>query len=352
MKVGFAISIATEWVMQHARKENNFQGAYFSGSTVGMSNDAELPPSSDVDIVIVTSLEKPPLKLGKLIYHGTLLEVTYLSWNQLSPMEEVLKCYYLAGSFRVDTIIDDPTGRLRRLQSQVSSHFYEEVWVRRRCENVREKIERGLRNIDATAPFYDQVTSWLFTTSVTTHVLLVAALRNPTVRLRYLAVREVLVKYGHSDFYAELLELIGCVHLTPRRIEVHLDDLARTFDATVAVAKTPFFFSSDITIAARPIAIEGSRELIRSGNHLEAVFWIVATFARCHKILAADATLDLQRALTPAFEDMVADLGITSTDDFIHRAEDTMRFLPRLWEITEDILSKNPGIVVSISKND
>jgi hypothetical protein len=61
--------------------------------------------------------------------------------------------------------------------------------------------------------------------------------------------------------------------------------------------------------------------------------------------LAADAPPELQRALAPAFEDMVADLGITSNYDFIRRAEDGIRFLPKLWEITEDILSQNPGIM-------
>jgi hypothetical protein len=44
------------------------------------------------------------------------------------------------------------------------------------------------------------------------------------------------------------------------------------------------------------------------------------------------------------FDAIVADLGITSTDDLIRRAEDVTQFLPRLWETTEAILSINPGI--------
>jgi hypothetical protein len=186
--------------------------------------------------------------------------------------------------------------------------------------------------------------AWLFPTGVTTHVLLVAALRNPTVRLRYLAVRDVLIEYGHAGFYPDLLKLLGCAHLTPQRIEQHLTELARTFDAAVAVAKTPFFFSTDITSIARPIAIDGSRELIQAGYHHEAVFWIVVTFARCHTILAADAP-DLQRALSPAFDSIITDLSITSADDIIRRSENVIQFLPRLWETTEAILCANPNIV-------
>jgi hypothetical protein len=53
------------------------------------------------------------------------------------------------------------------------------------------------------------VTAWLFPTGVTTHVLLTADLRNLTVRLRYPAVRELLVAYGQPEFYEELLALLG-----------------------------------------------------------------------------------------------------------------------------------------------
>ncbi|KIL41828.1 hypothetical protein SD70_04205 [Gordoniibacillus kamchatkensis] len=345
MRVGCARAEAAEWVMQHASLEADFRGAYFSGSTIALPDDAELSPASDIDVVIVTAAAKPPLKLGKFIYRGTLVEVTYLSWNELVSAEEVLTSYHLAGSFRVNTIISDPTGHLRKLQAEVSRQFAELSWVRRRCENVRHKIETGLRAIDTSAPLHDLVTSWLFPTGVTTHLILVAALRNPTVRLRYLAARDVLMEYGHADFYLELLQLLGCSHLTPQRVEHHLDELARTFDAAAAAAKTPFFFSTDITAAARPIAIDGSRDLIRTGHHREAVFWIVATFARCHKILAADAPPDLQRALAPAFDAVIADLGITSTSDFIRRAEVALQFLPRLWETAETILLANPDIV-------
>lgn len=344
MKVGTARKEAAEWVMQHASKEEGFRGAYFSGSTIGLADDAELPEASDMDVMIVTGQAEPPLKLGKFIYRSTLVEATYLSWNQLASAEEVLASYHLAGSFRKDTIIADPTGHLRRLQNQVSRHFAERTWVRRRCEEARQRVENGLRSIDTTAPLHDQVTSWLFPAGVTTHVLLVAALRNPTVRLRYLAAREVLMEYGHGGLYLELLKLLGCTEMTPQRVEHHVTELARTFDAAAAVAKTPFFFSTDISAEARPIAIDGSLELIRAGNHHEAVFWIVATFARCHKILHADAP-DLGREHAAAFDAVIADLGITSADDLLPRAEAVIRFLPRLWETAEAILSANPDIV-------
>ncbi|MGH3826486.1 MAG: hypothetical protein ACRDQX_04830 [Pseudonocardiaceae bacterium] len=346
MRVGSARAVAARWVLRHACQEDGFRGAYFSGSTVGLPDDAELPVASDVDVVVVTAADEAPLKLGKFVYLDTLLEITYLPWRQLASAEEVLGSYHLAGSFRVDTIIADPTGRLRRLQAQVSRHFAERAWVQRRCENARQRIIDRLRAIDTGAAWHEQVLAWLFPTGVTTHVLLVAALRNPTVRLRYLAARDVLDDYGHADLYPELLTLLGCVALRPARVARHLGELARTFDAAAAAAKTPFVFSTDITPAARPIAIEGSRALINAGHHREAVFWIVATFARCHTILAADAPPELQRALAPGFDAILADLGIPSPTALLRRAEDVTEFLPRLWETTGAILSANTGITI------
>lgn len=344
MKIGTARTAAIEWVERYAGREEGFMGAYFSGSSVGKPDDAEMPIASDLDLVVVNERAELPLKPGKFVYRDILLEVTNASWNQLASKEEVLSSYHLAGSFRMDTIIADPTGQLRRMQAHVARHFADEFWVRRRCENALQKVSNGLRSIDSTAPLCDQVTSWLFPTGVTAHVILVAALRNPTVRLRYVAAREALRDHGLSDFYPELLHLLGGDHLTPPRVEHHLDELAALFDAAAANARTPFFFSSDITPVARPIAIDGSRELIRTGFHREAMFWIVATFARCHKILTADAP-DLQRAFAPAFDAVIADLGIRSARDILIRAEDSLRFLPGLRETAEAVLSANPGIV-------
>lgn len=348
MRVGTAREAAVDWVMRHAAPQVWFRGAFVSGSTVGLPADTEMPAGSDVDVMVVTSQVVPPPKLGKLVYGGALLEITYLPWRQIASLREVLASYHLAGGFRVDTIIADPSGDLHRLQAEVSRHFAERVWVRRRCEDARRKAEQGLRSIDPAAPWPDQVTAWLFGTGVTTHILLVVALRNPTVRRRYLAAREVLVEYNHADLYPELLRLLGCAEWTPQRVEHHLLALVHTFDAAAAAVRTPLFFSSDITPQARPIAIDASRNLIRAGHHREAVFWIVATFARCQKIMAADAPRDVQRAHAAAFAEVLADLGITSTDDLLTRATAAIEFLPAVWVTAEAILSANPAVTDTV----
>jgi hypothetical protein len=344
VKVGTAREAAVDWVTRHASQQVWFRGAYFIGSTVGSPEDSELATGSDIDVALVTSEAAPPRKPGKVLYRGALLEISLRPWPQLSSIDDVMHSYHLAAGLHVNTIITDPTGELRVLQQNVARHFAEEIWVRRRCEDARRSVENWLKRIDRSEPWHDQVTAWLFGTGVTTHVLLVAALRNPTIRLRYLAVRDVLEEYSRIALYPDLLQLLGCAELGADRVDHHLAALARTFDAAAATAKTQFFFSSDITPAARSIAIEGMRGLIRAGDHREAVFWIVATFARCHKILAVDAPQSAQREFAPAFEEVLADLGIFATDDLMRRAESVMHFLPELWVNAEGIIAANPGV--------
>ncbi|WP_405902487.1 hypothetical protein OG696_07655 [Streptomyces sp. NBC_00656] len=344
MRVGTARAAAVRWVAAHARPAPGYRGAYFSGSTVGRPDDAELPPSSDVDVVVVTEEDEPPAKPGKLRYDGALLEITYVPWAELRDPGAVLSSYHLAGSFRTDTVIDDPTGGLRALYAAVAPRFAQRSQVRRRCLDARRRVVDRLATFDASAPFHEQVPAWMFPAGVTTHVLLVAALRNPTVRLRYRAARDVLTAYGQPDLYRKLLALLGCADVSERAVRHHVGELTRTFDATVPVARTPFFFSSDLTGQARPIAVDGSLELIDRGEHREAVFWIVATLARCHAVLAVDAPA-LHRARLPAFEAAVAELtGITCTADLLDRRSAVLGFLPLLDAATEAVLAANPDI--------
>jgi hypothetical protein len=124
----------------------------------------------------------------------------------------------------------------------------------------------------------------------------------------------------------------------------HLRALTTVFDVAKEKVQTPFFFASDISDLARPIAIDGSRELIEAGLHREAIFWIVATYARCLKILHHDAPAELYAKCLPGFHHLVGDLGIQSPSDLQQRGEAVRAFLPPLWQMTEAILAANPDV--------
>jgi hypothetical protein len=339
MRVQDGQVIARKWVREHAESHPNFRGAFFTGSITALEPSSELPPTSDVDLFVVLAGRESPLKLGKILVNSVLLEVSYISINELADPDQVATNYHLAHAFARDNIIADPTGRLRSLHDAISPAFARPEKIRRRCDNAIEKILNGLNSIDANAPWHDAVLSWLFPTSIATHVILVAAMRNPTIRLRFPAAREVLRRHELDDTYEQILDLIGCRQITPSAVQHQLNALAAMFDTAARVARTPFFFSSDITTIARPIAIAGSQHLIDAGDHREAVFWILATFARCMKILSADAPPDDVTQPERAFRDAVADLtGVRTFDDIRVRRERTLEFIPHLRAIAEELV--------------
>lgn len=344
MIVKDAKDVARRWVIEEASKVPGFDGAFFAGSTNWLADDAVLPATSDVDVTVALTNPNPPSSPGKFLYRDVLLEVSYIQSEWFPSPESILGHYHIAGAFRTPSVILDPSGRLSELQAAVSRDYAKRRWVLRRCEHARDNALRFLESLDVSQPFHDQVTAWLFGTGVTTHVLLVAGLKNPTVRRRYAAVRELLEEYGRPDFHEELLELLGCVRMSRSRAEHHLAALAGAFDAAKAVVRTPFFFASDISDVARPISIGGSRELIERGYHREAVFWIVATYSRCRKVLHYDAPAEMGDKLDPGYRQLLGDLGISSSADLWRRSERVEAFLPRLWEVTEAIMAANRGI--------
>ena len=101
---------------------------------------------------------------------------------------------------------------------------------------------------------------------------------------------------------------------------------------------TPVFYASDISPEARSIAIDGSRELIERGDHREAVFWIVATYARCLSILHRDAPPEASLQFDPAFRALLGDLGVTSPADIEGRATEVRAAIPWLLGVAEVIM--------------
>ena len=337
--VGDAKALARRWVEAEVAAMPGFVGAYLAGSVLDLPDDSPLPETSDLDVNVVVEEGIEPRERVKLLYGGVLLEVSHHSAGLYRSPEAVLADYHLAGGFRVSSVILDPTGRLSEIQAAVSRHFADPRWVRRRCEHARAHVLRQLATPNPSWPREQQAIGFLFPTGVTTHVLLVAGLRNPTVRRRYAEVRRLLEDYGRLDFQEVLLGLLGCAAMTRQRVEHHLATLADAFDAACAWARTPFGFSADISRLSRHIAIDGSRDLIEQGLHREAVFWIAVTHSRCQVVLAADAPPEVVERHAPAYAGLLADLGIDSSAAIERRAEAVRSAMPRVWSVAEEIMA-------------
>lgn len=338
-----AKNAATRWVSEVAGNWPGFEGAFLHGSITWLPDDAILPETSDVDLIVVLADDGLPPNPGKFRYDGVLLDASILPADQVRSAEQILGISHLAGSLRGASILADPTGHLSELHEIVARDFAKREWVIRRCEHARSKVLNFLDQIEPSAPLHDNVMSWLFGTGCTTHVLLVAGLRNPTVRSRYIAVHDLLAEHGRLDIHEELLELLGAANLSRNQVEQHFAAMTEAFDATKQVVRTAVFFASDISEIARPIAIDGTRDMINRGYHREAMFWIAATQTRCQTILAADAPQELHDRLTPGHRAMLSDLGIVEYDNLSQRSEAVRSYLSSLWTTAETIREVPPA---------
>ena len=341
MLVAHAKAQLREWVAEQTRLHPEIAGAYTTGSINWLPDNAELAASSDVDVWLVGAGDAAPrVAVGKRAYRGLIIDASLIAFGQLPSADAILGDYHLAPAFWKPNVVFDPTGRLATLQAAVAASFADTRWVRERCAHARDNVIRNVRSIDEAPSLVDAQIGCLFAAGVTAHVLLTAGLRNPTVRTRYIAVRELLAQHDRLDIYDTLLSLLGCLDADRGQTERHLASTTEAFELARSVAKTPFPFSADISEIGRAIAIDGSRELIERGDHRGAMFWIAVTAARCRKILLADAP-DLITSTAWGHDDLFASLGMGTADDLRARGAMIAAELPDICAVAESISRAN-----------
>ena len=342
MTVQEAKDITREWLLARAASLPDLQGAFFHGSITWLSDEDDMPPGADVDLIVI--LNHPDAhRSGKLSHGGLILDVTYLPREEPGPAEQVLSKFFWAGSFRRPNIIADRTGQLTALQKEVALKFAHRHWVIRRCEDARDRAIGYIGECDPQAPLHDQVTHWLFGRGLMVHMLLVAGLKNPTVRKRYVEVRKLLAAHtppAPPDFYERLLESVHFAQLDAPTVGRWLHALEPAFDAARDCIRSPYRFAADISDTGRPIAIDQSWHLVRAGLHREAMFWILATWCRCMHILTADASPAILERQTGEFQQLLTSLGITSFQQRQESNRVAADFLKEVWTVCEDIIAR------------
>jgi len=337
MKVSEAKSIAREWVFTSNANCDNISGAFYHGSVNWTSDEAILDPGSDLDLILVTK-QLPP-EPTKILHRDIILDISYIHDQDIQNADQVLEKYYLAGDFRNDNIIVDKTSRLSAIQKEVGKEFSKKDRVIGRCESAKANVINFIRQFDDSSLLSAQTTSWLFARGVMTHILLVAGLKNPTVRRRYVDTKNLLSEYDLQDFYEQVLQIAGFAQINPQTAKIHLQKLDKAFDLAASVIKTPYRFAGDIKASTKPIAIGGSVELIRTGYHRESMFWICATFSRCMDVIIRDATKkDQVEENMDNFKLLLSDVGISSPEDFTRSNQVALNFLSRVWDVAINII--------------
>ena len=344
MLVSEARAIARSWVLAEAGNLPGFHGAYIAGSTGNLPEDVVYPPSSDLDVKVV--MDEPPDTGGpqKHIWDGLVLDVSYAPTEDYRLPETILGSYYTAVHFMSPSILLDPTGNLAAIQAIVRRDYARRQWARTRCEHVRREVERVLGWLDPASPLHEQVLIWVIAMSVATHLVLVADLRNPTFRRGLVVMREVLGSYGDTSLHEQILAMLGSADMRQEDVEALLAACTEAFDAASVVRTTPFLMGSNISTEARPTAIGGIEELIAAGYHRESVLWILLIHTLSQTALQSDAPQEIRSRLAPGYEHLLGTLAIASSADLVARHDALRRIVPALWEVTEDILARNPAI--------
>jgi len=334
--------IARQWIAQEAQKLPGMLGAFYHGSINWSPDESAFSSTSDVDLVVIT--EPGNLKPGKLVFNNLILDISYMPEAAFRDPQDVLTTYYLAGSFAKSPLFEAKSNQLSAVHTEVVNQYAHRSWVIKRCENACQNCMRYFQRFDQASSLDEKVSTWLFARGVMAHVLLTAGLKNPTVRRRYVDVKALLRHYGALDYHEQLLHLSGFDVITPGQAKGHLLALGEIFDNARSARKSSYRFSSDISDAGRVLAVDGSAELIEAGYHREAMFWIVATFARCMHILTRYGNPPVGKTATERFDDLLADLGLESEAAFDRSNEMALDFLPSLREQSFRLMRLNPEI--------
>jgi hypothetical protein len=249
----------------------------------------------------------------------------------------------------VPNIISDPTGILTEIHAVVEKDFTKRKWVHKRCENVLREAESGLEGfLDSEQDdlnYLNRLFVLLWRMAYACDLPILADLQIPTgIRLFALA-RRVLEKYGKLCLHEKLLEQLGSARLAKRQVSDLLAGMTAAFDRAVEVIRTPFFFDFDICEPARPVFVDGPKELIDSGYFREAVFFIVVIFNRSLKAILNDAPEDEKEKFTKSYQKAMSTLGFTSEQAIIKRTKRLKALLPEIMEVAEYIIENNPHII-------
>jgi len=340
--------IAQDWVETEAASIPNFRGAFLTGSINWKKDDDPFPSVSDVDLKTLVDNDDPDsLNEQGLIqqyrsYKGIALETTYSPLQGFSSPETDLADYRYAAHFTVPNILSDPTGELIKIQKTIAEQFARKKWVTKRIDGARGSVQWGLDGLQSGS-FEDRMLALWFATGIAA-IPVQADLRHPTIRKGGIVFLEIMENIGRQDLHESLLKIYGSQSMTRRDVETHLEDLSNTFDRAVEIVRSPSM-GDYINLIARPVVIDGAREMVNDGFHREAMIWIGNMRTICQQTILQDAPDEEQKKYSEHYEKFLAELGLHSMDDFQKRAEGLTLLLEEMMQVAKKIVESNQKIM-------
>lgn len=338
MRVEEAARFARGFACGEAARYPGFCGAYLAGSILALRDGDALPAGSDVDVVLV--FEDPGVyPHSKQCRGGCLLEASPLPAAAFAGAETVLTTHYLAWAMAHGRILLDPTGMLGLRHREAAALWQSGRYLRLRRDGFLKQLSESGAWPAGDVPLQDRVTPWVFGAGIATFPILTAAGENCTVRRRFSAVRAVLNAYGAPEFCARLTALLTGDEWDAAGMARHMEALEAVFRRACASSgpSAHWRFRCEIQPALFDTAVGATRRILESDFPQDAVFWMLATFARCMTVLWMDDTA-AWGAFLPDLRALLAALGIHGDADFAARRAQLQALLPEIHAVTEQIL--------------
>ena len=348
--VGEAKHIAKDWVEAEALNIPHFRGAFLIGSILWKDDDTLHPEISDVDVKILVDIDDLKQIIEQNLiqhyqsYQGITLEIIFTPYKKYNNPEEILANFAHAAHFSVYNILSDPTGELSAIQKVVAAQYAQKKWVMKRIEGARAYTLNSLDYL-RTGTIGDRWLEMAFALICgLAQIPIQAKLQPPTVRKASIIFQKIMKNQGRQDIYEAILKLLGIQAMDRADAERYFEDLSNTFDYAIEIIRSPSM-ADLISPLARPVVIDGSRELIDDGYHREALIWIVTMRTICQQIILQDAPEEEQQKYGVKHDDIMAELGFHSADDFQEREEVIKRLLEEVMQVADQIVETNPKII-------
>lgn len=344
MNVGQVKEIAKEWVEERASQLPGFYGAYFAGSINRLPEDALFHMYKDVDIrILLENYNQNKRKHNKFLYKGILLEPVFVDLEGYRSSKELLSsldAYDLA----VESIISDPTGLLTEMQKVVAKEYAQRRWVKKRCEQVKKEILDNLKKLNETSSVDEAEDVFYHIPLDLANLIAIAYLKPRTIRRCFVQIKELLKNQNQLALYESVLAVLGCSNMTLKQVRVLFQESVKAFDRAVAVRHTPYIVEFNIQSCVRPFFVEGTQQIIREGNHREAIWPILLFHLWSNAVIQNDAPEQEKAGFQAGCERLRSKLGLHNLSDYHQRgqlarsvAKDVFRFVDELIENHPDI---------------
>ncbi|HEV7215646.1 MAG TPA: hypothetical protein VGP33_11040 [Chloroflexota bacterium] len=301
-------ALAKRWISEYSPSIPGFLGAHLGGSVSVLPADAQFQHYRDVDIYVVVDNTYKAQRQTELAYYGLLLECTYLDIGRYRSPEMVLADPLLACHLATSGILADPMGLLGNLQRSVGPEYARRHWITARCATAERRMDQAFAATEALPSIWTVQSFWIAFHHLAGLVAL-AHLRPPTMRTGLVLLRDLLSQRGEAALHEQVLAALGVHGLSLATVIAHLHQTAGAFDEAVKeTGKAPrdrSIMGHKFLSHVRPYLLQGSQEMIKTGAHREAMWWIVLWALSAYQILlgtsdngpAAAAFTDLLRAL-------------------------------------------------------